>query len=216
MTDIRGRLNERRQELLVSFDQDAMWVRDGAAPSSARYARSQRNIDELREIEATLATMQLTDAQINVAHAQHEVAAAQRSATEGAERARAASEDVIFWTRRFLTTISVGNAAGLSAVLIAMNQADAPSVDIRRLVWIIIAFGGGAFLGGTVPLLRLAFASERLLPMRPFLKFLADWLYPILAASCFLVGAVILVDLSLGSYAATEAGKVLADGSGVG
>jgi len=216
VTDIRGRLNERRRELLLSFDQDAMWVRDGAAPSSANYARSQRNIDELREIEATLATMQLTDAQIGVAHAQREVAAAQRSATEDAERARAASEDVTFWSRRFLTTISVGNAAGLSAVLIAMNQADAPTVDLRRLVWIIFAFGSGAFLGGTVPLLRLAFASEHLLPMRPFLEILADWVYPILAAAFFLVGAVILVDLSLGSYAATEAGKVLADRSGAG
>jgi len=207
VTDIRGKLNERRRELLESFDEDAMWVRDGADPSSARYERSRRNIDELREVEATLATMQLADAQAGVAGAQREVAAAQRAANETAEKERTASEDVTFWTRRFLTTISVGNAAGLSATLIAMNQADAPSVSLGRLAWIILAFGGGAFLGGTVPLLRLALAADRLRPMRAFLGLLAGWIYPVLATACFLIGATFLVDMSLSSYAARELAK---------
>lgn len=96
MTDIRGRLNERRRELLQSFDDDAMWVRGGADPTSPRYERSGRNIVELREIEATLATMQLADAQAGVADAQREVAAAQRDANVTAERERSASEDVTF------------------------------------------------------------------------------------------------------------------------
>lgn len=207
MTDIRENLNRRRQELLLSFDNDAMWVRDGANPNSAQYERSKRNIVELREIEATLATMQLADAQAGVAGAQREVAAAQRDANETAEKERTASEDVTFWTRRFLTTISVGNAAGLSAVLIAMNQADAPSVGLERLGWIILAFGGGAFLGGTVPLLRLVLAADRLRSMRAFLRLLAGWVYPILATACFLIGATFLIDMSLSNYAAREVAK---------
>lgn len=213
MTDIRERLNERREELLQNFDKDAMWVRDGADPSSPRYERSRRNIVELREIEATLATMQLADAQVGVADAQREVAAAQRDANLTAERERSASEDVTFWSRRYLTTISVGNAAGLSAVLIAMNQADAPAVDLRGLVWIILAFGGGAFLGGTVPLLRVALAVERLKPMRAFLALLAGWIYPILATACFLFGATSLIDMSLSSYSARELVKPEAVGA---
>jgi len=212
VTDIREKLNERRNELLGTFERDAAWVRDGADPSSPRYERSKRNIDELREIEATLATMQLADAQLRVADAQHEVASAQRASNEAADKERAASEDVTFWTRRFLTTISLGNAAGLSAVLIAMNQADAPSVDIRRLGWIIIAFGTGAFLGGTVPLLRLALAAKRLQPMKAFLGFLAGWLYPILVSLCFLVGVTLLVDMSLNGYVARQTAQLEAAG----
>ncbi len=200
MSDIRHNLNHRRRELLQSFEGDAKWVRDGAAPSSERYERSRRNIDELREIEATLATMQLADAQIKVAEAQFEVANSQRALSEAADRARSASEDATFWGRRFLTTISLGNAAGLSAVLLAMGQSDAPSVNPRLLLWVIIAFGAGAFIGGTVPLLRLAIFSERWRGARGLLKVLANWIYPILATLFFLVGTGLLIDISLVSY----------------
>lgn len=75
-----------------------------------------------------------------------------------------------------------------------------------------MAFSSGAFLGGTVPLLRLAIAAERLKSMRTFLGLLAGWVYPILATACFLFGATFLVDMTLSSYSARELVKLEAVG----
>lgn len=201
MTDIRQRLNDRRAELLNSFDEDAMWVRDGAAPSGPQYERSQRNIAELRDIENTLALMQLADSQDGVAKAQREVAEAQRDLNAQEQKSRSASEETAFWIRRFLTTVAIANAAGLVSVLAGISKTDAPLLNSAAVVVAVVCFSAGTVLGGLYPLLRAAalVRAEGPAPL-PHLRRFVNWWYPAITAGLFLGGSVCLVVVVLGYY----------------
>ncbi len=161
MSDIRARLNVRRDDLLARVPRDEMFVEGGAHVGSQSYDIASRNLGELRAIEATLATMQLADAQMGVAAAQREIAAAQRAANDQADTARSVKEEESFWSRRYLTTLAVANAGGLFAFLAFLTRADAPLVP-----WWMVTSAFGAFLlgsvyGGTYPLQRLLLLKPR-------------------------------------------------------
>ena len=156
MGDIRDQLNVRLQQLRLSAEKDAMWVRDGADPRSSAYERASRNLAELRQVEATLAAMQLADAQREVALAQREVAEQQRVANEAEAVKRSLAEESAFWTRRFLTSITVANVGGLVAVLVFMSKPDSPLVPILSASLAVRYFMAGAVLGGAYPLAKIA------------------------------------------------------------
>jgi glutaminase len=194
--DIRDQLNDRLQELRETATLDANWVRDGAAPTSARYERSSRNLAELRTIEATLATMQLSDAQREVAQAQRDVADAQRAATHSADAHKSKSEEISYWVRRYLTSIAIASGATLLAVLATMVKPDAPrfpSEDVFSAVKLLVS---ATFLSGIYPLARaLVISLDWRGRVGASIGFLNVWGIPVFATILFALGVgVILIN----------------------
>lgn len=177
MTHIRDDLNRRLAELRDASVQDAVWVRDGAAPGSAYFERASRNLNELRSIEATLATMQLADAQLEVADAQREVAQAQRQANEEEASKRSKSEETAFWARRYFTTIAVANAGALFAVVAFMVKPDSPAFPDEDVLGIIRLLMAGTVMGGAYPLVRIA-GLRGLMGLGLGRQIVVDWMWP--------------------------------------
>lgn len=161
MTDIREQLNLRRSLLLAD---EAQFLRDLArGGNDPRHMAASRHFAELRQIEGILATFQLADAQIRLVRAQEEATLVQRAATEERRRtneaealARSETEEVTFWTRRFLNTIAIASAAAFVSVLTFATKADSPYVPTADLGKMLYAFGAAAILGAITPLYQLS------------------------------------------------------------
>lgn len=154
MTDIRHRLNVRREQLIEREAADHKTLNAGQATTS-RFQTAARNVEELRSIDATLATMQLADAQREVASSQRKVAEAQQEANRQSERDGADREEVGYWTRRFLTNITIANSAGFAAIVLFISKPDAPLMDYEAVKKATMYFFYGMILGGALPLLAL-------------------------------------------------------------
>jgi hypothetical protein len=190
MGDIREQLNVRLGELRRTASNDAMWVREGAAPNSAYYERASRNLAELRDVEATLATMQLADAQLEVAKAQRDVAEQQRLANAADATKRSTAEETAFWARRFLTSITVANVGALVAVLLFLSKPDSPLVPMSTATLAVQFFTLGTIVGGAYPLakmLALWIWGDRRKPLHAVV--VADFCLPALVAGSLILGA---------------------------
>jgi len=93
MSDIRHRLNVRREQLIEREEADHKTLNAGNATTS-RFQTAARNVEELRSIDATLATMQLADAQKELANSQRQVAEAQQEANRQSEKEGADREEL--------------------------------------------------------------------------------------------------------------------------
>ena len=147
MTEIRAGLNRRLEELRgrLEFDKDNL-LKYG--PEDHMYLHAQRNISELREVEAILATMQLADAQLQVAKAQ-------REDTEARSKKASTAEEFSFWSRRFLTTTTVAHAVGLVSTLAFLTKKDSPRVPVEDVEKVLECFLAGLLLGGSYPLMMM-------------------------------------------------------------
>lgn len=152
MTDIRERLNARREQLKAEIHKAEEWVDRGANPTSEAWAKSSRDIQEILQIEAILAQMQTADAQRDLADAQRSVAKAQSEATTESEQLRSSNEGSAFWSRRFFTSVAVGNGAGAFATISALLRPDPPLVSHSLAIWILACFLAGVALAGLLPL----------------------------------------------------------------
>lgn len=194
MGDIRDQLNDRLKELRLTAVKDAMWVRDGADPRSRNYERASRNLSELREVEATLATMQLADAQLEVAKAQRDVAAQQRVANQADAARQSRAEEIAFWARRFLTSVTVANVGGLAAVLVFLSKPDSPLVSMGAANLAIYSFSLGTVVGSFSPLakiMQLWLWKDR--PRTAFSMFAVEIGMPAAAVASLLLGAWISI-----------------------
>lgn len=162
------------------------------SPRSQEYERAVRNIGELRSIEATLATMQLADAQRENARAQRAVAEAQADANRAEADARELNNDRSFWARRFMTTATVANAAGLVSVLSYAARPEAMAVGKEQVAAVLAYFFAGTFLGGLYPLFRLLGIQLKLTNGR--LPSLAEWTLQLMIAAAFLRGLILVVE----------------------
>ena len=154
MTDIRHRLNVRREQLIEREATDHKTLNAGQATTS-RFQTAARNVEELRSIDATLATMQLADAQREVASSQRKVAEAQQEANKQSEREGADREEFGYWTRRFLTNITIANSAGFAAIVLFISKPDSPLMDYEAVKKATMYFFYGMILGGAVPILAM-------------------------------------------------------------
>lgn len=200
LTDIRPRLNARREALKNQLALAETYVDGGADPTSKAYEKSQRQIAELLEIESILAQMQNADAQYRLADAQREVADAQRQATAASERENASREGREFWLRRLFTSVAVGNGAGAFASVTALLRPEPPAVSSGLAALIVGSFVGGVALAGLIPLL---------LAVKPNLNFNAwpwpksQWLSVVgtaLAAMLFVTGCVAVVVVAFDTF----------------
>lgn len=191
MTDIRQELNLRRNELREREPEDRLMLAR-ESPRSQEYERAVRNIGELRSIEATLATMQLADAQRENARAQRAVAEAQADANRAEADARELNNDRSFWARRFMTTATVANAAGLVSVLSYAARPEAMAVGKEQVAAVLAYFFAGTFLGGLYPLFRLLGIQLKLTNGR--LPSLAEWALQLIIAAAFLRGLILVVE----------------------
>lgn len=160
MTDIREQLNKRREDLRRKESRFIEELTYGTHHDS--YREASRNIAELRQIEGILATFQLSDAQMRLVKAQEAATMAQlaateeqRKANEADSRAKADSEEITFWTRRFINTISIASAAAFVSVLTFATKTDSPYVPPEDLRWMLGYFGGAAVMGAIVPIYQL-------------------------------------------------------------
>lgn len=172
MSDIRDLLNDRRDELAQTWMLDrVMLEKRGVDTESYRKALDRQK--EREHIEATLATFQLADAQRELVAAQERATEAQilataeqrvanaaasqekKDADEAASKAKIVEEEVTFWTRRFMTSMSIANAAGFIAVLTFMFKQDSPAIQSRDVRLALAYFGIGAIMGGLVPVIHL-------------------------------------------------------------
>lgn len=154
MTDIRHRLNVRREQLIEREALDHKTLNAGQATSS-RFQTAARNVEELRSIDATLATMQLADAQKELANSQRQVAEAQQEANRQSEKEGADREELGYWTRRFLTNITIANSAAFAAIVLFISKPDSPLMDYEAVKKATMLFFYGMILGGALPLLAL-------------------------------------------------------------
>lgn len=177
MADIRRELNRRRGRLRLHEDADRATVIE-CDPKSQVYRMSRANLDELFHIESTLATIQLADAQDRATTAQQEATAEQAKANAAADAKKSEGEEVTFWTRRFMTSMSIANAAGFVAVLSFMFKEDSPAIHTKDVRMALAYFGIGAIMGGLVPVIHLfsiyaraeANRIERRMELRPELR----------------------------------------------
>jgi len=154
MTDIRANLNRRRDDLRPRLEAAHDTIHRTVI-GSPEYEGHRQVIDEVAAIEATLATMQLADAQRAVARAQHEVATAQQVANQRADSERSAREDEAYWVRKFMTNITIANGAGLAAGVLFMIKSDSPLVEPEIVGKVVKMFAVGTVMGGALPLLAL-------------------------------------------------------------
>lgn len=154
MTDIRHRLNVRREQLIEREEADHKTLNAGAATTS-RFQTAARNVEELRSIDATLATMQLADAQRELANSQRQVAEAQQEANRQSAKEGADREEVGYWARRFLTNITIANSAAFAAIVLFISKPDSPLMDYEAVRKATMLFFYGMILGGALPLLAL-------------------------------------------------------------
>lgn len=117
-------------------------------------------------MEATLATFQLADAQDRATQAQQAAteqqrlanvadSAEQRHLAREAEKSKATEEEITFWTRRFMTSVSIASAAGFVAVLTFLLKTDSPAIGVKPVRMALTYFGVAAGMGAFVPIIHL-------------------------------------------------------------
>lgn len=148
MGDIRDSLNERRNSLLEKIsDHYSIVDRSSRASGNPNYDIGARAIDELRQIEAVIAQLQLADATRDAANAQE-------AATRAADRDRSLREGSEFWSRRLLTSLTIvsgGAAFGLASIMVRQDAPDvAPIAAVLTLAGFLLSM---VVMGGVVPLL---------------------------------------------------------------
>lgn len=200
MSDIRDDLNARMNVLRAQFSVNADIVRTSLS-DSRDFATAQRNIQELRDIESTIATMQLADAQDRVAKSQLEVASQQQAANTADAAKRSANEESSFWARRFLTSITVANLGGFVAVVLFLSKSDSPLVDISDVSMAIRTFALGTAIGGIYPLAKIAAIAiwkEKQRPLHAIIA--AEFMIPFISAVCLISGSITATDAAFMSY----------------
>lgn len=161
MSRLREDINARRDVLLPLVIRDYDIVENLNEGANVR-AVSQVRINELRQIEATLATFQLADRQAELVMAQERATNAQQAATsqlkianDAAEVAKGTNEEVAFWSRRFITNLAIANGAAFVAVLSFMLKKDSPFVPFNDVFEALKAFGYGTTVAACYPLVRI-------------------------------------------------------------
>lgn len=202
MTMIREDLNRRLEALKLTLGEDELHLRM-EAPNSMIFGRAKRNVEELRAIEATLATMQLADAQRDLAAAQEKVAGAQVAANKHAEAEKSRAEEVNFWLRRLLTTTAIANAVGFVSVVAFMTKSDSPLIAPKDVGQALSAFFGGTLVGGAFPVVRIFQLWADSLADRGEGKGIRfDWIYAAAAIGLFLYGLLLVIGCARGYYSA--------------
>ena len=161
MTDIRERLNARRDAIRKKLQQAETWVDEDADPTSLKYEKGARQISELLQIEAILAQMQTADAQRALAAAQREVASAQTEDTKAREQERSEREGEAFWLRRFVTSLALAHGAGTFGAITALLRPDPPEAKWWQVFGTLGCFLLGLVIAGTLPLWLAAKTRRR-------------------------------------------------------
>ncbi len=114
--------------------------------------RYESTFDRLIALDGLEAQARLARSQERLAEAQHEAAEAQSAETKRLERNRHERETQAFWSRRFLTNLTVAHAAGAFASITALLRTPPPVATLGQVTWVLCSFVGGLALMGALPL----------------------------------------------------------------
>jgi hypothetical protein len=220
MADIRPNLNSRLAKLKLLYGRDVE-IPETEDVDSKAFKIAEANRAEIRHLESTLATFQLADAQDRATEAQtaatdeqRRANAAAEKANSDAEKAKGKSEEINFWSRRFLTNVAIANGAGFVAVLSFMVKPDSPIIEATDIWSAMELFGMGTALAASVPILRLLeigfteLANLAATPKRfrfiykPYEYGFMNWSAAFLASGLFISGMAVTIGCARGYYEA--------------
>jgi hypothetical protein len=129
--------------------------------SKSAYAREELRaaIDQLIAIDSLEAQSRLARSQESLAFAQQAAADAQIAETARRESSRSMTEEQAFWTRRFLTSVTVALGAGAFATVTALLRTPPPNATSVQVYWALMFFLGGTAFMGLAPMIMAAFTA---------------------------------------------------------
>ncbi|WP_312686579.1 hypothetical protein [Brevundimonas nasdae] len=166
--------------------------------------------EELHALDSVATQARLVEAQDRVAEAQREATAVQRSELARQEEARSENEANTFWSRRYLTSLSVAHGAGAFAAISAMLRSPTPIATDLQLERIVLSFGFGLLTSGLTPLAHI-FA-----PKGPKFYKTREHIIAVFAAAstlAFLLGVWTTLDVARATYADNSSHRIEASSS---
>ena len=111
------RLDARLHEI------DEALARLGAVPTDSTVGKEVAQLRASRDqVEVALAQLDVAAAQREASGAQRALASAENNRADAADRDRLSRDDAAFWSRRFYTSLAVGNGVGFLTVSSALIQ----------------------------------------------------------------------------------------------
>lgn len=142
----------RRQQLINELDDHRKGGWDKADLGQEVRRRYEATMKSLTDLDGVQTQQALLNSQAQLIEAQQDAASAQRAETERLERNRHERETQAFWSRRFLTNLTVAHAAGAFASITALLRTPPPVATLGQVTWVLCSFVGGLALMGALPL----------------------------------------------------------------
>lgn len=142
----------RRQQLVKELEDHRKGGWDKANLGQEVRRRYEATMKSLTDLDGVQTQQALLNSQAQLIEAQRDAASAQRAETERLERNRHERETQAFWSRRFLTNLTVAHAAGAFASITALLRTPPPVATLGQVTWVLCSFVGGLALMGALPL----------------------------------------------------------------
>ena len=178
---------ERLQLRLVEAEREMREIERGYRDTNSLQRLSQ--LASTRDsIELALVQLDATDAQRQSSAAQLALADAERLRAKAAEDERLSRDDAAFWSRRFYTSLAVGNGVGFVTISSALIQSGKIGLAVVVGFAPLSYFAGGLAAAGAIPWLiwqqrARSPASRWLKPLRVATRLAATF-----SAGCFTLG----------------------------
>jgi hypothetical protein len=142
----RARLEQRLKEVTAD-----LLISPGSSPDTTAGKRTAQLIETRNQIELALAQLDVAAAQRETSAAQRELAEAENRSAKALEDDRAGRDDATFWSRRFYTSLAVGNGVGFVTISTALIQSGKVGLAVVIGFGPLMYFALGLAAAGTIP-----------------------------------------------------------------
>jgi hypothetical protein len=126
--------------------------RIGPAPFGSGASREFSELIGSRDqIELALAQLDVAESQREASAAQRDLASAENRRAQASEDERASRDDDAFWSRRFYTSLAVGNGVGFLTIASALIQAGKVGLTVVLGFAPLMYFACGVGAAGAIP-----------------------------------------------------------------